>query len=611
MFKTKNLVAYKNKPAVVKDMDDKITIVLPDGSELRVREKDIELIHPGPVANLSNFENGFPTQEARELWELVSGEGDTFSLGDIASFTSGGGNPRNAWAVYLLLKDGLYFEGALDAMRARSADAVDADEQKRAARHSEEAGRAAFIERLKNKKLCLPDDSRFLQDIEALAYEKSEKSKTMREAGFTEDGVSAHRLLLETGFWLPTVNPYPARYDVSLVKPKVAILPPPQDEDRADLTHLAAYAIDDEGSVDPDDAVSLETTDEGTFLYVHVADPAAQITAGSAADIEARARGATFYAPEGAVRMLPDEALPLFALGLEKTSAALSFKLKLAADCSIEKVEIVRSLVHVTRLSYRLADERAELAALFALADSNTRRRAAAGAALIDFPEVRIAVQDGAVEIMPLENYRSRALVRECMLLAGEGAANWALEARLAFPFVGQETENIPEKIPDSYAGAYQLRRSMRPRILTAKPGLHQGLGLDIYTQVTSPLRRYTDLLCHQQIRAALRGEAPLVEDELLARLAASERAAIAVQRAERNSRAHWTAVYLSGKEGMVQEGIILDIRGPHAVVLIPALGMETQTALPRGAEPEPNDTVTLKLSSVRIPECETRWVMC
>jgi exoribonuclease-2 len=197
------------------------------------------------------------------------------------------------------------------------------------------------------------------------------------------------------------------------------------------------------------------------------------------------------------------------------------------------------------------------------------------------------------------------------MLLAGEGAANWALEARLAFPFIGQETENIPEKIPDSYAGAYQLRRSMRPRILTAKPALHQGLGLDIYTQVTSPLRRYTDLLAHQQIRASLRAEAPLGEDELLARLAASERAAIAVQRAERDSRAHWTAVYLAGKEGMTQEGIIMDKRGPHAVVLIPALGMETQTALPRGAEPDPNDAVTLKLSSVRIPECETRWVLC
>ncbi|MDR3325023.1 MAG: RNB domain-containing ribonuclease [Spirochaetaceae bacterium] len=609
MYNVKSLAAYKNKPAMVKETGDKITIVLPDKSEVRVREKDLELVHPGPVESFSALDDGFKAEAARELWELVAGEGDAFSLRDIASFASGGDSPRNAWAVYLLLKDGLYFEGGADGIRARPAALVEEDEKKRAARRGEEADRTAFIERLKQKTLDLPSDSRFLQDIEALALGKSEKSRTMREADLSEDPVAAHRLLLETGFWPPEANPHPARHDVSMIKSKIEA-PPPPDEERVDLTHLEAFAIDDEGSVDPDDAVSLETTDEGTFLYVHVADPASSITPGSAADVDARARGATFYAPEGAVRMLPEAALPVFALGVSETSPALSFKMKLAADCSIEKTSIVRSRVRVSRLSYRLADKNEALAPLFALSDANVRRRVAAGAAQIDFPEVRIVASGGDVQIIPLENYRSKMLVRECMLLAGEGAATWALEARLAFPYIGQEAENIPESIPPSYAGAYQLRRSMRSRMLGVKPALHQGLGLDIYTQVTSPLRRYTDLLAHQQIRAVLRGEPPLDEDTLLARLAASERAAIAVNRAERDSRAHWTAVYLAGKEGLLQEGIVLDKRGPHAVVLLPALGLETQTAPPRGAIVEPNDVVTLKLSTVRIPECEIRWTM-
>jgi exoribonuclease-2 len=197
------------------------------------------------------------------------------------------------------------------------------------------------------------------------------------------------------------------------------------------------------------------------------------------------------------------------------------------------------------------------------------------------------------------------------MLLAGEGAAQWALEHQLAFPFISQETENIPNKIPDGLAGAFALRRCMRPRTLSIKPGLHQGLGLDIYSQVTSPLRRYTDLLAHEQISAFLRKEPVLDGETLLMRLVAAERAALAVQHAERSSRAYWTAVYLSDKTGAEWDAIILEIRGPHAIMFITELGIEIQTALPRNSPPALNEPCRVKLTSVKIPEVETRWVVC
>jgi exoribonuclease-2 len=148
----------------------------------------------------------------------------------------------------------------------------------------------------------------------------------------------------------------------------------------------------------------------------------------------------------------------------------------------------------------------------------------------------------------------------------------------------------------------------MRPRTLSAKPGPHGGLGLDEYTQVTSPLRRYTDLLAHQQIRAALgtgayTGRQPLTEDELLPALAAGEAASTAVVHAERASRAHWLAVYLSDKKDSEGEGIVLEKKGARAVVVIPALGLETQVPLKDGVEL--NDSVWLALVSVKIPQGE------
>jgi exoribonuclease-2 len=198
-------------------------------------------------------------------------------------------------------------------------------------------------------------------------------------------------------------------------------------------------------------------------------------------------------------------------------------------------------------------------------------------------------------------------MVRECMILAGEGAAHWALQNQAPFPFIAQEAGDLPSERLPGLAGAWQMRRCMRPRTISTKPAVHWGLGLDQYTQVTSPLRRYTDLLCHQQIRAFIKGGTLLSEEEVLLRISAAEAAALAAGRAERASRAHWTAVYLSDKKESSWEGVVLDRKGNRGVVFIPVLGLETQVNI-RG-NLEPNDPVGLVLKSVNISESAAVFV--
>jgi exoribonuclease-2 len=201
-------------------------------------------------------------------------------------------------------------------------------------------------------------------------------------------------------------------------------------------------------------------------------------------------------------------------------------------------------------------------------------------------------------------------MVRECMLLAGEGAGMWAegrLNTGFAFPFVSQEAGDIPAEIPGGFAGSYQLRRCMRPRTLSPRPGPHWGLGLDVYSQVTSPLRRYTDLLAHLQIRALLRGGEPLSSGEVSSRLGAAEAAAQAAAQAERASKLHWTLVYLSDKKDSIWDAAALEKKGNRWVVIIPALALETQVPLRKDIAP--NDTVKLALKSVNIPRGEAVFV--
>jgi exoribonuclease-2 len=325
--------------------------------------------------------------------------------------------------------------------------------------------------------------------------------------------------------------------------------------------------------------------------------------------------------------MIADEALSLFALGLSEISPALTFKISLDEKGEIRDTEIFPSLVRVRRLSYEEVDRLVEestagtdaagtdaalLAALCALAERNLIRRTERGAVSIELPETHITAAGGRVSVDPIIPYRSALMVRECMLLAGEAASLYVSRRNrdapfTAFPHVTQEVGDLPREPLPGMAGFYQLRRCMRPRSLSVRPGPHWGLGLEAYSQVTSPLRRYTDLLAHLQLRAMLRGGEALSEDEVSARLGAGEAAASAVARAERVSRLHWTCVYLLDKKDSSWDAVALEKKGNAWVLMIPALALETQ--VPLKGKVEPNDPVRLTLKSVNLPRGEANFV--
>jgi len=623
MISENALVIYKNKPALTKEISDgKISISLTDGTQIKVRDKDIELIHPGPAKDFSCLAGGVSDSAIREAWELLlDEEGASLPLKDLAAFIGGEYTPSSAYAAYSSLRDGLYFSGTIAAITPRTKNEVEQEEEKRSGKMRESTERTQFLQRIKNclkkptESPLLPEDARFMQDVEALAYGKSAKSRTMKDLGLGETPEDAHALLLKTGVWPVTINPHPARFGLSLNSAVICPDAPP-DEERRDLCHLAAFAIDSPWSSDPDDAISIETAETGeSVLYVHIADPASSITFDSPVEREARDRGATLYTPEGASRMLAEDALPIFALGLSEKSPALTFKMTLDENGEVKDTDIFPSIVKVRRISYEDVDKEIDngssadadtLRALYKLTQKICKRRAAQGAIIIDMPETHIVVKNGTVEIEPISSYRSNALVRECMVTAGEGAGTWAITKGLAFPYISQEVD-IQGKVPGGLAGSWHLRRSMRPRVLSTKPGRHQGQGLDTYSQVTSPLRRYNDLLAHIQIRAFLRGEKTLSIDELSARLGFCEAAVTAAVHAERASNNHWIMVYLSGKKDSQWDAVALENKGNRWLVMIPSLALETQVSLQRDVSP--NDDIKLILKSVNIPKGEAVFV--
>ncbi len=356
-------------------------------------------------------------------------------------------------------------------------------------------------------------------------------------------------------------------------------------EERRDLTHLPAFAIDDEGNKDPDDAISW---DNGRF-WVHIADVAALVSPDSLADLEARGRGANLYLPEGTVTMLPPEATALLGLGLQEKSPALSFGFTVSDSGDVGDLEIVPSWVHVTRLTYADVNTRLEaepFKSLYEITQAYERRRQENGAIDIDLPEIRITVnEDGMVEIRPLLRLQSRDMVRDAMLMTGEAVARYAFEQGIPLPYTTQDAPSEPLPSAETPSEFFARRRLMTPSYQSTQPGAHAGLGMGFYAQATSPLRRYLDMVVHQQLRAHINGDTPLDEQEVMARVGAAAAVSSDVRYAERLSNRHWTMVYLLQNPEWTGEGIVIEKRGKKDVVLIPELDLETRIGM-KGERP-------------------------
>ena len=621
-----SLVLYKNQPAVVTDCDGEKFLIrfctqpaTPGGKkavygEQKVREKDVLLLHEGPCSSLEavlscslqNIEN-----QLEETYELLMSDesiaGAATALSELAEYTLGSFKADQAWALYSALNANVKFQLVQDDLKVglinftlRSAEEIEALNKKQYEKEHEAEIRAAFIGRVKERKLNLPDDAKFMGEVEAFALCKTDKSKVLQEAKIPQTIEAAHKLLIDTGIWDFTKNPYPTRFGFSFDSAKEQLGAMPEEE-RMTVPGLA-YAIDSEHSADPDDAVAFD----GTYLWVHIADPASSVEPDSKIDIAARDRGTTLYIPEGTSRMLCESCLEDYALGLKEDSRALSFRIKVDEESQIEECEVFKTRVKVKRLTYKYAEEHKdspELKPLFEIARKNRARREKNGAITIQMPEVDISVDKETKKVTVESEARleSNEMIAELMIMAGEGAARFAFKNQIPFMYISQEAPEFPDNLPDGWAGQFARIKCMRKRSVGITPAPHAGLGVSFYSQVTSPLRRYGDLISHEQLRAFIDGRRLIQKDDMLERVAAGDAASVAAKKASRQSDTHWKLVYLLQNPDLQFEAFCIDRRGNDALFLIPSLDM--QATLRNCSDVKLNDRAELKVSKIDIPE--------
>ena len=288
------------------------------------------------------------------------------------------------------------------------------------------------------------------------------------------------------------------------------------------LADVIAFSIDDSGTTEIDDALSVTALVEGGHrIGIHIAAPGLAITKDDALDRVARTRMSTVYFPGDKITMLPDAVIQQFSLDEGAARPALSIYVDIDPAGVLDKdslqlraemvpmganlrLENLEHLVTEESLANEAADYsyRKELSVLWTTAKllhaGRQEQRVLNGlraeqlgvldpnALARDF-HFQIKNDDGAqrVEITP----RQRGSILDTLV------AEWMIYCNSASGRLLAD-HGLP--------GLFRTQKGwgpLRTRMQTT-PGPHEGLGLEFYAWCTSPLRRYSDLVNQWQLIA-------------------------------------------------------------------------------------------------------------
>ena len=363
------------------------------------------------------------------------------------------------------------------------------------------------------------------------------------------------------------INPFSKKIIDSMPNEDVEFKCPPEElKKRLDLRNKPVCSIDPPGCKDIDDALHAIILPNGNYeLGVHIADVSHYVKSGSVVDKIAAKNCNTIYLVHKRTDMLPKVLTEnLCSLVGKKERLAFSVLWEFDKDnFEIKNVKYGKSVIKsLAALEYGQAqkilndpNDNSQMAMSIKIMDKITRhlkqKRLDAGALILSSNSMKFNLDNETntiTDISEYKTYQTNSLVEECMLLANVWVAKKIYES---FPscailrrhpppkekelgnFIkilkergfelkagnNMELNNSLDKINKKGDPFFnKLVRSLLTRTMNQakyfpscefsyEEFYHYGLAMEIYTHFTSPIRRYSDILVHRLLSAALEND--------------------------------------------------------------------------------------------------------
>ncbi len=502
--------------SIMADNDSSLQVEMPTGKRSKIKAATVLLRFEKPSAALL-LEQATPLADEIEpdfLWECVN-DGE-FSFLDFArDYYGHEPAPVEATAVLLALHAApVYFHRkGKGRFRKAPADILAAALANLEKKRQQALAMEGWINEL--KEFRLPPEIGALTDALLYAPDRNKPETKAFEAACAETGLTAAQLLFKCD---AIKSPYFLHYRRFLHEqfPKGTGFPAldaprlPSDLPRADVR---AFSIDDAQTTEIDDALSVvRLPGIGSRIGIHIAAPGLAIAHGSPLDGVARARLSTVYMPGNKITMLPDAVVQNYTLAGGVDCPAVSLYLTvnesleiLSHESRLEMVHIAANLRHHEiepwfngeTINGPLPDQpfKDELLHLWHFANACEGRRgkpsAMQGINDYNFAIVGDLADPDHCIVEITERKRGSPLdklVAELMIVANSTWGGLLAEKNIACLYRAQTQGKVR---------------------MTTSPLPHEGLGVPQYAWMTSPLRRYCDLVNQWQLIACLQGETP------------------------------------------------------------------------------------------------------
>ncbi|AJS96176.1 ALS_1a_G0044220.mRNA.1.CDS.1 [Saccharomyces cerevisiae] len=376
------------------------------------------------------------------------------------------------------------------------------------------------------------------------------------------------------------------------------------DDDRYDFGDLRVFCIDSETAHEIDDGVSVKNYGrDGLYtLYIHIADPTSMFPESTNVDIEgistdilnvALKRSFTTYLPDTVVPMLPQSICHLSDLGKQgQRTKTISFSVdvKITSKCSGKSIEIMYDSFKIRKgivsnfpkATYEDVDRilsspngeaspvKKDLEGLSMISKLLREQRIKNSNAVIfgeGFNKGLVMLNaDSEGELTEVtfsdqEETLSTILVSEMMILANTLTGRYFAENKIGgvfrcykqLPLGEVAQQQYDSMITSTKKGIFpklkdivKLSSLLNSSFYTGRPFRHEMIGAKQYLTVTSPLRRFPDLINHLQIHRHLQKK-PLCfnQTQIDSLIWPIQSRADILKRASRNSSTYWTLNYL------------------------------------------------------------------
>jgi len=560
-----------------------------------------------------------------ELWDLLHEEEEGFSCNDLAEicFSEEITSDHTSAVLRALLTDSIHFKLKGRIFYANSQEKLKQillQHERQAQKEKELAEGSHWLGSVwRGEPIVEPENTgpylRMLKDFclfgaEASDYQQIKKILAVAQVPVPQ---GIFPLLVKLGVWNEDENLYLHRFGIQEDFPEEVLETADQiaeelgddggglrDHTREDLSSLPTFTIDGPLTKDYDDALSIRPAEHGVEVGVHIADAAAFVLPDTPLDLEAFERVNSLYLPDTRIPMLPTKlSEDVCSLRQGEERLATSVLVRFDENDNLQDYRFALSRIRVQRqLTYSEANELVTLeeglGRLYRLCTRLRRRRIKQGALLLPLPELRVWVNKNEIKIATLDRETpAQLVVSELMILANGLAAEMLAANRVPaiYRSQGKPQEIVVGEGTDDLYLNYLQRRYLSRAELSIQPKPHSGLGMAAYTNWTSPIRRYMDLVILRQLKSLVRGEPPSytseVLDPVISRITIGQSRTLQIKK---EWTRYWVLKYFEREQIKFVDALVLNQGRRTYNLLIPEYLLEASMPLEEGRGLSPGD---------------------